>query len=415
MAPSPADPVFFASLSLRLQRLREPLINPSNPFIDLAVADRMRRELNSIQGRLEARYERSLGIGSVGHGEAHITYGRLRTGLLGVLSMLDKAPLEGEDVNTLRRRLAYIQDWLGDFEEHLPTIQEHAEFEDYIDEEQPWFVAQLPAFRPITADQARQICSKLDVLLVTVNKREFRATMGRAKPLPDYGAICSAFEGPETFYFCTFGCYTAAVIQIEMGTSGVGAAKDALHTAYNFVRPRAVIMLGVAFGRDRDTQRMADVLVSQSIQLYNPQRTGEVIEPRGGRHEANYSLLKRFKAASNDWRFLRPDGTPCDLHFGTLISGEELIDNPTRKAELFERFPHAIGGEMEGAGLSTTGAYREMRWILVKAISDWADGTKRTTRDHQPLAAAAAADLVYHVLSAPTALSQLGKPQRARS
>jgi len=90
------------------------------------------------------------------------------------------------------------------------------------------------------------------------------------------------------------------------------------------------------------------------------------------------------------------------LHKGAVLSGEELIDNAARKAELLQRFPEAIGGEMEGTGLSAASFYERRPWILIKAICDWADGVKNSY--HQPLAAAAAASLVHHVLSDPDAL-----------
>lgn len=48
-------------------------------------------------------------------------------------------------------------------------------------------------------------------------------------------------------------------------------------------------------------------------------------------------------------------------------------------------------------------------WIVVKAVCDWADGTKKTTRDnYHPLAAAASLSLVKFVISLPNAFSDLG-------
>lgn len=66
-----------------------------------------------------------------------------------------------------------------------------------------------------------------------------------------------------------------------------------------------------------------------------------------------------------------------------------------------------IGGEMEAWGLYQTIALAETKgaafqWIVVKGICDWGFDKKK---GWQPLAAAAAADLVHRVLVAPGALT----------
>lgn len=66
---------------------------------------------------------------------------------------------------------------------------------------------------------------------------------------------------------------------------------------------------------------------------------------------------------------------------------------------------------MEGAGLSASSLYNNTPWILIKAICDWADGSKH--KRHQPLAAAAATSLAYHVLNRPDALNGFAKSTAA--
>jgi hypothetical protein len=74
---------------------------------------------------------------------------------------------------------------------------------------------------------------------------------------------------------------------------------------------------------------------------------------------------------------------------------------------LFERYPQAVGGDMEGVGLAAAAVRNGVPWIVVKAICDWADGKKH--KKHQPLAAAAAVSLVNYVLSQADALHGLCK------
>lgn len=97
-----------------------------------------------------------------------------------------------------------------------------------------------------------------------------------------------------------------------------------------------------------------------------------------------------------------PDGQACGFQVGPLLFGEKLVDDAEFKASLFERFPDAIGGEMEGAGVAAAADRKKCKWILIKAICDWGDGTK--AKNHQEFAAAAAIDLVVHVLNQANAL-----------
>ncbi len=95
------------------------------------------------------------------------------------------------------------------------------------------------------------------------------------------------------------------------------------------------------------------------------------------------------------------------MHFGTILSGEKLVDNPEFRAELLEMRPEAIGGEMEGAGLCAAAANHKVEWILVKAICDWGDGTK--DKKYQKMAAEHAVSFVEHVLRKPGVLDALTK------
>ena len=174
--------------------------------------------------------------------------------------------------------------------------------------------------------------------------------------------------------------------------------------------PSAVIGVGVGFGGYTSKLKIGDVLVSEQIIPYELKRVGALSEQyRGPIPEAGPVLLNRFTSALG-WTFKRPDGYTCRVHAGPLLSGESLLDNLDEKVRLFQEHPTATGGEMEAAGIyaaaSRHGAARE--WIIVKAVCDWADGTKKTKGDdYQPLAAAASLSLVEFVLSLPNALSDL--------
>lgn len=98
--------------------------------------------------------------------------------------------------------------------------------------------------------------------------------------------------------------------------------------------------------------------------------------------------------------------------FGPLLSGEKLVDDLEFKNQLFARHPNAVGGEMEGAGFYAAAQRKRVPCILLKSICDWGDGQKH--KKHQPLAAAAAASLLFRVLTQKDALNDRQKLDNGR-
>lgn len=187
------------------------------------------------------------------------------------------------------------------------------------------------------------------------------------------------------------------MIQSEMGAGGLGAAQQTIDKGITALSPSAVIMVGIAFGVKHETQNIGDILVSQKLMMYDPQRVGlhkgrRKVTPRGPRADASASLLNYFHSAKHYWKGQA-------VHFGLVLSGETLVDNIAYRQKLLALEPEAIGGEMEGAGLYVACQYHQVHWILVKAICDWADGHKAQDKDeHQRLAASNAANFVLHAL-----------------
>jgi nucleoside phosphorylase len=168
--------------------------------------------------------------------------------------------------------------------------------------------------------------------------------------------------------------------------------------------------VGIAFGGYTDQLHIGDILVSEQVIPYEIRRADPAgDEYRGPIPEAGPILLNRFTNALG-WEFKRPDGYVCKVKAGPLLTGDTLLDNLDEKVRLFSEHPTAIGGEMEAAGLYAAASRHEAskEWIVVKAVCDWADGTKKTTRDsYHPLAAAVSLSLVKFVLSIPNVLTDL--------
>jgi nucleoside phosphorylase len=238
--------------------------------------------------------------------------------------------------------------------------------------------------------------SRADVLLVTVTEIE-TAAIRRL-----FSGLQKHFIGDKTYY--ELGEVSSTIIflvQSEMGAGGVGGAIRTVEKGIELLSPPAVIMVGIAFGVDPLKQQIGDILVSQRILDYELQRVSQVntalqIIPRGDKISASLRLLDRCRDGVMEWQ---ESGEAGNVLFGLILSGAKLVDNRDFREQLRSFAPEAIGGEMEGAGLYAAAQGNKVDWILVKAISDWADGNKaedKQTRQEQ--AAARAARFVFHVI-----------------
>jgi nucleoside phosphorylase/Tfp pilus assembly protein PilF len=262
-------------------------------------------------------------------------------------------------------------------------------------------------FREIDRSESEKLKEKIEVVIITATDVELNAVLEKLQPYPRRKDILKLFEGPETYYIGKIGVFKTVVTKCRMGAIDEGSVILATEQAQRVWLPKAIIMVGIAFGKDPVKQNIGDVIVASQIISYENQRVGDSVIHRGSIPPSNTTLLNRFENI-HDWKFSGIDGKLCKLHIGPVVSGEKLIDNSTFKEALFKQFPQAIGGEMEGAGLCAASGRVGTPWILVKSICDWADGEKGD--DYHHLAASSATSLVCKVLSQKTVLSSIKKP-----
>lgn len=247
---------------------------------------------------------------------------------------------------------------------------------------------------PATNQQAHA-----DVLLVTVTKVETQAVFHLMEERFGYHRR-EQFIGHKTYYHLgEINKAQVVLVRSEMGASGPGGASLTIAEAINKLSPSSVIMVGISFGLYPEKQSIGDVLVSKQLMNYELQRigtgsTGEsTIIPRGDRLSASLWLLDRFRSGELSWN-------TGNVQFGLILSGPKLVDNLVYRNQLHELEPEAIGGEMEGSGLSDAAQRFKTDWILVKAICDWADGRKyENKKQNQETAAYNAAAFTIHVLA----------------
>jgi len=263
-----------------------------------------------------------------------------------------------------------------------------------------------PPMRDIDRSTTEGLLRRIDLLLVTVTPIERRAVLSRLWPLPDADAVLTGSLDLVTYRFGQFGRYRAAHVQSTMGSGGSRGAALTTHEAIQRAQPKAVLVLGIAFGASRRKYHLGDVLVAERIAPYELAKlSSEDTHHRGQHLSAGVHLAERFTNRRDDWRHPRGVGF-VDVHHGLMLSGEKVIDWQTFRDALLQHYPTAIGGEMEGSGAYAAAERHRTQILLVKGICDWADGYKNDRA--QAFAANAAVSLADHVLSKPDILTELG-------
>eukprot|EP00053_Salpingoeca_punica_P024399 m.13097 g.13097 ORF g.13097 m.13097 type:complete len:430 (+) comp6749_c0_seq1:47-1336(+) len=239
-------------------------------------------------------------------------------------------------------------------------------------------------------------------LLVVINETELAETL-QAMSKND------VFEAQVVGYIVYFGDLDGTAVSVArfgVGVDSLNGLMLGLPKVCDELKPSCIINVGVAFGKG-GKQRLGDVLVSRFVICYDQNERHGVAgnDFRGAKHEVSQEALAAAQGAQVGWLKKRSDESRCEVHVGPLLSGQALVDNPQFKAELLTRHSEAIGGEMEGQGISSVALHRYVPWIVIKGICDWGDGTKNKV--WQPFAAHVAVSFVTQVVKR---MKRLGVP-----
>ncbi len=264
----------------------------------------------------------------------------------------------------------------------------------------PQNTPELTAISPerlVLNQQGMVLNGDADMVLITFNEHETAAVL---KAFCPDGTPATETRNSITYHLLgEHGGMRVVHVISRQGSTTLGGAQSRTRAAIDAWRPRAVIAVGIAFGMDSEKQHIGDVLVSTHVQNYELARINRdgSVTPRGSKPDASPFLLNRFETVHSRHQ---TDPHWPRLLFGTLLSGEKLVDDLDYRDSLRRHTTEAIGGEMEGNGVYVAAQEARVDWILVKAICDWGDGNKHTDKSHhQKLAAANAAKVVRTALS----------------
>jgi nucleoside phosphorylase len=246
----------------------------------------------------------------------------------------------------------------------------------------------------------------IDFLIVTATDIELEKSLELLRPWQN--KIVKTYSSSNTYYCGLYGLYSCAIVKTnQMGALLSGAALQTTSESIDAIKPKAVIMGGIALGNSPEKQKLGDILVAKSIILYEQARVnkGGDFDYRGPKPESSRFLVNRMiQEATHNYSFNSIEKV-ANVFSGPILTGEKLIDDHEFKNVLFTQFPDAIGGEMEAAGVYVACTNKNIPWIIVKSICDWADGSKNKT--FQAESAHIVFSFIHRALNSPIAFKDI--------
>ena len=209
-----------------------------------------------------------------------------------------------------------------------------------------------------------------------------------------------------TYYIGKCGACPGAIRFLPPGFTALDNASTVLKMADQcFPNLGAIISVGVACGIQSKV-KLCDVLVSSKVINY-----GKATYEHHGylpKHEAitmSSHLLKLF-AQPVQWpndkikKNLTDNGLPMpNMKYGTILSGPNVVDDPTIRRLIKNFTDEAIGIEMDGAHLFAENHPITTNTIIVKAVYKFVYGN--SFKMYESIASSLAVDLVQKSLSDP--------------
>lgn len=285
----------------------------------------------------------------------------------------------------------YLEDVLTDMELHLHEEGVHSRGPAK---------AKVQPRKPVPADQWGEIPAPAVLVVVS--------TPLELKTLIELAGIKDSLQDRRkkvgSVYRHELGFEGLPIWAVGTARAGSGTPGGSLSTVLTALaslpyKPYAVMMPGIAFGLQKRKHRLGDILVSDRVCVYEMQKLNPRIKiDRDVKPSATPEMIRLLQSCELDWNQATPETDRPTIDYGLMMSGEKLVNDPEFVAELLDREPEALGGEMEAAGLYAGALEFSARWVMMKGICDWGIGKGDK---HQKVAAQNSIDFLFHVLEQP--------------
>ena len=269
---------------------------------------------------------------------------------------------------------------------------------------------------PLDASQQEKIkmfvANKVIVIIQSCNTAEYYAALEKMKAatasLPMFDKPVKYPTSRYTIVVGTFAGHNAAIVRTGQGNKCRDDLKEILEGSHKdnlkafFPHAKYLLGLGVCMGIKG---KFGDVLIGKIVQIEeNLKLENGKLVLRGTREVATQTMRNIFCDDTTGWNGFECTATAeggtseprTSLVFsGCILSSPTLLNDKDIKQRLEEEeSQRLIGAEMEGGVLFT--AFKDIKSIIIKGISDYGDCTKAD--DWQLTAAKAAVDYAHFKL-----------------
>ena len=255
-----------------------------------------------------------------------------------------------------------------------------------------WFL-EMKDIKMQEVEFSEDLIADVNIILVTATNKEYCAVMSRGKRMGE--KYTEVLLEDVAFNLVTYGSHKVAVIRTEQGP---GETILTLQKVQRAINAQYVIAIGICYGMKEGKTKLGDVIVTKSIMDMSSKRAsggGIVARPKewksGSTLYGIFNQSRGFELASGEGEFV-------EVHTGVLTSENILFTSQDYKKKILDQVPHALGGEMEGAGIMQAAKDGGYEGIVIKGIADWGDKDKEPYRKWQKFVAGAAAKYVLYRL-----------------
>ncbi|MBR5528709.1 MAG: 5'-methylthioadenosine/adenosylhomocysteine nucleosidase [Clostridia bacterium] len=218
---------------------------------------------------------------------------------------------------------------------------------------------------------------------ITAFRRDFHAV-----ETPHKGILCGSFSDYEIYICC----------------SGVGKVNAAIaaQRLIDLCGVQYMINSGVAGGLAKEIAKL-DIVISKQLTYhdFSPLELLDKYPPCSHMMQADAELCEKALHACDALNEkLKKDGKlPFTSHLGTIVSGDCFVSSAEKAQQLRDDFD-ALCTEMEGASIAHVCTVAKIPFVIIRAISDFADeDAENSFESFETVAADRAAFIVKELLS----------------
>jgi nucleoside phosphorylase len=195
-----------------------------------------------------------------------------------------------------------------------------------------------------------------------------------------------SFRADYNFVYHKFSYSGFNIAVVTQNAMGMAAATSLVTRAILAMRPNIVAMTGICAGRKGKVE-LGDILIADQVYDYTAgKRYIDKFSRRPLAFTANDDIRNYVTAEilNKDqigdsivqaWRGTRINRR-ISIHMKTVASGTAVIDDEQTLASAAEIQDNLYGIDMEAYGVAVAAVALETKWVVIKAVQDYADGNK---------------------------------------